>query len=190
MADWHWRLWRRVKLAPGVTVNLSKSGPSVSVGPRGAKVTFGHGRVRQTLGVPGTGVYVTKVTPSSHSPASAPQYVPTTAAAASAIDAEMAPDQAELPELHFGWPLVIAVGAGVLVGLSGAGSWQAVDVAAVAWVTSLAYEWVAHHHPGAARVLVHLAIATAAIVATLATLLVAIGLGAVFAGAKANRRRR
>ncbi len=60
MPGWHTRLWRRVKIAPGVSINLSKSGPSLSVGPRGAKVTFGRRGVRQTIGIPGTGLYATK----------------------------------------------------------------------------------------------------------------------------------
>ena len=33
---------------------------SVSLGPRGAKTTFGHGRVRQTVGLPGTGLFYTR----------------------------------------------------------------------------------------------------------------------------------
>jgi hypothetical protein len=40
-------------------VNLSRSGPSLSVGVRGAHVTFGRKGVRRTVGVPGTGVYWT-----------------------------------------------------------------------------------------------------------------------------------
>jgi hypothetical protein len=56
------RFFRRVRIAPGVTINLSKSGPSVSVGPRGAKVTLGHGRVRRTVGLPGTGLFYTSAT--------------------------------------------------------------------------------------------------------------------------------
>ena len=35
------RFWRRIKIAPGLTFNLSKSGGSVSFGPRGAKFTVG-----------------------------------------------------------------------------------------------------------------------------------------------------
>lgn len=53
------RFWRRVKIAPGVTLNLSKSGGSLSFGPRGAKLTIGpHGR-RTSVGVPGTGLFYT-----------------------------------------------------------------------------------------------------------------------------------
>jgi hypothetical protein len=53
------RLFRRVRLAPGVTLNLSKSGPSLSVGMRGAHVTVGRAGIRRTVGLPGTGVFYT-----------------------------------------------------------------------------------------------------------------------------------
>jgi len=51
---------RRIKILPGVTLNLSKSGVSTSVGRRGAKVTLGgsHGP-RATVGIPGTGLSYT-----------------------------------------------------------------------------------------------------------------------------------
>ncbi|RMH36562.1 MAG: DUF4236 domain-containing protein, partial [Nitrospirae bacterium] len=35
------RFWRRIRITPGVTLNLSKSGGSLSFGPRGAKFTIG-----------------------------------------------------------------------------------------------------------------------------------------------------
>lgn len=54
------RFWRRIKLAPGVTLNLSKSGGSLSFGPRGAKVTLGgRSGLRRTVGIPGTGLFYT-----------------------------------------------------------------------------------------------------------------------------------
>ncbi|MFQ5493789.1 MAG: DUF4236 domain-containing protein [Phycisphaerae bacterium] len=53
------RFFRRMKIAPGLTLNLSKSGPSLSFGPRGAKVTVGRRGVRRTVGIPGTGLYYT-----------------------------------------------------------------------------------------------------------------------------------
>ncbi len=53
------RLFRRIKIAPGVTLNLSKSGLSASFGPRGAKFTVGPKGTRQTVGLPGTGLYYT-----------------------------------------------------------------------------------------------------------------------------------
>ena len=55
------RLFRRIKIAPGVTVNVSKSGLSTSFGPRGAKVTIGKRGIRKTVGLPGTGMYYTSV---------------------------------------------------------------------------------------------------------------------------------
>ena len=54
------RFRRSVKLAPGVRLNFSKSGVSTSVGTRGAHVTLGHGQVRETVGIPGTGLSYTE----------------------------------------------------------------------------------------------------------------------------------
>lgn len=53
------RLFRRVRLAPGVSLNLSGSGPSLSFGVRGAHLTVGRSGVRQTVGIPGTGMFYT-----------------------------------------------------------------------------------------------------------------------------------
>lgn len=54
------RFWRRMKIAPGVTLNLSKSGGSLSFGPRGAKLTAGSRGRRATAGIPGTGLFYTQ----------------------------------------------------------------------------------------------------------------------------------
>ncbi len=56
------RFWRRVRLAPGVTLNLSKLGGSLSFGPRGAKFTVGSRGRRVTAGIPGTGLFYTAST--------------------------------------------------------------------------------------------------------------------------------
>ena len=53
------RLFRRVRIAPGITLNLAKRGPSPSFGVRGAHVTVGRSGVRKTVGLPGTGVFHT-----------------------------------------------------------------------------------------------------------------------------------
>jgi hypothetical protein len=53
------RFHRSLKILPGVRLNFSGSGISTSIGGRGAHVTFGHGRVRETIGVPGTGISYT-----------------------------------------------------------------------------------------------------------------------------------
>ena len=49
------RFFKRIKLLPGVTLNLGKGVPSVSVGPRGAKATIGAKGISSSLGIPGTG---------------------------------------------------------------------------------------------------------------------------------------
>lgn len=53
------RFWQRIRLAPGVTLNLSKSTASLSFGPRGAKYTVSPRGNRATLGLPGTGLFYT-----------------------------------------------------------------------------------------------------------------------------------
>ena len=54
------RFRRSIKVAPGVRINLSKSGVSTSIGARGAHVTIGHGQVRETVGIPGSGLSYTE----------------------------------------------------------------------------------------------------------------------------------
>lgn len=58
------RLFRRMRVAPGIRLNLSKSGPSVSLGVRGAHLTFGRRGVTKTVGLPGTGLFYTS--PAGH----------------------------------------------------------------------------------------------------------------------------
>jgi hypothetical protein len=55
----NFRFYRRLHIFPCLSVNLSKSGPSLTVGMRGAHVTFGHRGVTHTVGIPGTGIYYT-----------------------------------------------------------------------------------------------------------------------------------
>ena len=54
------RFRRTLRPLPGVRLNLSKSGVSTSVGTRGAWFTIGHGKTRETVGLPGTGVSYTE----------------------------------------------------------------------------------------------------------------------------------
>lgn len=57
------RFYRRVHVLPGVRVNLSMRGASVSFGHRGAWYTMGaNGRRTATLGWPGTGLRYTTTT--------------------------------------------------------------------------------------------------------------------------------
>ena len=53
------RFRRRIKLFPGVALNVSKSGVSTSVGVPGLHETYGHGKVRTTVGLPDSGISYT-----------------------------------------------------------------------------------------------------------------------------------
>ncbi|MET3576961.1 DUF4236 domain-containing protein [Bhargavaea ullalensis] len=56
------RFQKRVKIAPGVRLNVGKRGASVSVGRKGASVTVGKRGTYANVGIPGTGIsYRTKV---------------------------------------------------------------------------------------------------------------------------------
>lgn len=48
---------KRIKIAPGVTVNVSKSGISGTVGAPGASVNIGKKGAYLNTGIPGTGIY-------------------------------------------------------------------------------------------------------------------------------------
>jgi len=62
------RFTRRFSIVPGLRLNLSKRGASVSVGRRGAWYTVGPRGQRATLGVPGTGLYWTEKIPPAAPP--------------------------------------------------------------------------------------------------------------------------
>ncbi|EHK9078625.1 DUF4236 domain-containing protein [Vibrio parahaemolyticus] len=47
---------KRIKIAPGLHVNISKSGVSTSIGKPGATVNIGKKGVKATVGVPGSGL--------------------------------------------------------------------------------------------------------------------------------------
>lgn len=48
------------KILPGVYINVSTSGSSVSVGPNMAKVNISKHGIRANLTIPGTGISLTK----------------------------------------------------------------------------------------------------------------------------------
>ena len=52
-----WNFRKRIKIVPGVHLNLSKSGISTTIGPKGEKVTFGKNGTYLNKGIPGTGLY-------------------------------------------------------------------------------------------------------------------------------------
>lgn len=47
---------KRIKVMPGVTLNVGKTGVSTTLGKRGASVTVGKRGTRATVGIPGTGL--------------------------------------------------------------------------------------------------------------------------------------
>ncbi|WP_417586991.1 DUF4236 domain-containing protein [Pararhodobacter oceanensis] len=52
-----WRFNRRIKIAPGIRLNIGKSGiTSVNLGRRGSSVSLGKTGTHLNLGVPGTGL--------------------------------------------------------------------------------------------------------------------------------------
>ncbi|MBJ2173061.1 DUF4236 domain-containing protein [Aureibaculum sp. A20] len=51
------RYRNRIKLAPGLNINLSKSGISTTLGPKGASVNIGKTGAYLNTGIPGTGLY-------------------------------------------------------------------------------------------------------------------------------------
>lgn len=55
------RFRKRIKILPGVVINLSKSGCSATVGKRGTSVNLSPGKpTKATAGIPGSGIYATE----------------------------------------------------------------------------------------------------------------------------------
>ena len=52
-----WKYRKRIKIAPGVTINVSRSGVSTTIGPKGASVNIGKNGTYLNTGIPGTGIY-------------------------------------------------------------------------------------------------------------------------------------
>ena len=55
----NFRFYRRFRIFPGLSVNISKTGPSLTVGVRGAHVTVSPHHIQRTVGIPGSGIYYT-----------------------------------------------------------------------------------------------------------------------------------
>lgn len=64
-----WSYRRRIKIIPGVHLNLSKSGISASIGVKGASVTVGKKGTYLNTGIPGLGIYNRQKLPGSNKPA-------------------------------------------------------------------------------------------------------------------------
>ena len=50
------RFQKRIRIFKGLTINLSKTGTSLSVGGRGATVNFSQRGTKTTVGLPGSGL--------------------------------------------------------------------------------------------------------------------------------------
>lgn len=66
------RYRKQVKVAPGVKLNLSKSGVSTSVGKRGATMNFSGRGTKATVGIPGSGLSYSKQLTKKKKPAADP----------------------------------------------------------------------------------------------------------------------
>jgi hypothetical protein len=69
-----WSYRRRIKIIPGVHLNLSKGGISASIGVKGANVTVGKKGTYLNAGIPGLGVYSRQKLPGNNKPT--PDYIP------------------------------------------------------------------------------------------------------------------
>jgi len=54
------RFRRTIKIAPGVRLNVTKTGISTRVGPRGAGVTVGTSGTTVSAGIPGSGLHMSQ----------------------------------------------------------------------------------------------------------------------------------
>jgi hypothetical protein len=220
MAGWHTRAWRRVRLAPGVTINLSKSGPSVSVGPRGSKVTFNRRGVRETVGIPGTGVYATRQVSGSRAtagiaarsatapaarPAPAPaarptpppvpaveQPAPTLPGPSPAAGPAAGVTAGDEVEVYYGFATIVGVIFGLALLLLGLPSNEALLGGIAAIVAGIVYEGLAHHHPGPAKALAQVIVGLTVLVTVVggALLVVILAVGLGGLGSSTRRRRR
>ena len=63
------RFQKRIRLFKGLTLNLSKTGTSWTIGGRGASVNIRDGKATGNVGIPGTGLsYRSRLTDSSNAP--------------------------------------------------------------------------------------------------------------------------
>ena len=71
------RFRRRIKIIPGVHLNISRSGISTSVGVRGASVTLGKRWTYMNAGIPGTGLsYRERISPPNAAHSTQPTDMP------------------------------------------------------------------------------------------------------------------
>jgi hypothetical protein len=66
------RFRNRIKIFPGLWINLGKSGVSTSIGGKGLTVNLKGGKTKMTIGIPGTGLSYSETSTSAPS-GSAPE---------------------------------------------------------------------------------------------------------------------
>jgi len=99
------RFNKRIKVLPGVRLNIGKTGISTSIGPRGASVNIGKRGVRATASIPGTGISVSQKLGGGKAPAgTAPQAGSTAASKAQPSSGR---------RIFWGAALAVAMGFGI-----------------------------------------------------------------------------
>lgn len=58
-----WRFRKRIKIVPGLWLNLSKGAPSLSMGGHGATINVSKRGIKGTAGLPGSGLSVSETVP-------------------------------------------------------------------------------------------------------------------------------
>jgi hypothetical protein len=102
--DMSFRFQRRIKILPGLRLNVSKTGISWTVGTRGASVTARDGKLTGNVGIPGTGLSYRKRLD-----------LPNQDQVASEESVAGSPQAARKPS----WlVLAVVLGLGILIGLS------------------------------------------------------------------------
>ena len=48
---------KRIKIAPGVVINISRTGISITIGSKGFSINIGKTGVYLNIGIPNTGIY-------------------------------------------------------------------------------------------------------------------------------------
>ena len=120
------RFRRRVKLLPGVHLNISRSGISTSLGVRGASLTFGKRGTYLNTGLPGTGIsWRSKLPGNQSSHFAATGGVPTLA--------QPIRGTPKIHHLHW-WTIVL-----FLVAMLGAGATKSTLVIGIFWCGWISY---------------------------------------------------
>jgi hypothetical protein len=96
------RFRRSMKIAPGVRLNITKTGVSARLGPRGAGLTVGTSGTTVSSGIPGTGLHTSQKLTKKASSARATESVPDAHSKAKGLG-------------FFGWVGVLVIGFGLVL---------------------------------------------------------------------------